>query len=228
MNTNPGTDIGSLQVRATALALRRGVFPVYGARKANETQAQRIQRQWGDLRHTVAILEGLPTTRGTTTRSGTRSSILAAACHEAGHALVCHLRGGRISRLTASTRGSGTVWHSSDPLHAVVISLAGPAAELLAGGASQRSLRWKQIEARSAWRGDLKKARAAYDRWARAVYLPQPRFEVFAEREVSKLYHELKGHTPALAALAKALSERGNLDGAEAHRIIRDNTTTRK
>lgn len=151
------------------------------------------------------------------------------AYHEAGHALMATLLGGRVKQVTIEpddddgprrTGDTQVIWRRSRlsdkefaPL-AIQVSLAGPVAEMIYSGDPYHP------GMVAAWAADW------HDAWEQAALLhPLERQRLDYLEQVSiQLYHRLNGddHWPALAALADHLLAHETLDREQVAEILEE------
>ena len=128
---------------------------------------------------------------------------MAVACHEAGHAVAAHVLGHPIRSATLAL-----VWtRPRDARAAVLIALAGPAAEIVHAGhaAPERERLWS-----TAWATDRRNALRALDGVDGADL-------DFALRRATKLVCE---HWDWVIRLARVLRETGELSGDQINALI--------
>ena len=145
---------------------------------------------------------------------GRRTRQYRLAVHEAGHAVMALHLGQRVHSvsivqdLRRSDQGHALIDHDGDVSTAILIALAGPVAEILAGGGS--GPRWERdLAMASEWACQVCSTEAGVDEmidrmWARAQ-------EILGD---ARLWASVE-------ALALVLMERREIDGREAGRICR-------
>ena len=142
-----------------------------------------------------------------------------AAVHEAGHAVVGYIEGGRVRAVEVFSNGGGsTRWWERGGSNRLAVCLAGIAAELEAGITREpRDWWWPD----PAWRSDLKNAERAFARWRSSCYSARHRsFWQTVELGVAEQRRALRCVWPSVEGLAEAIRQSGCLDGRAAYREI--------